>query len=109
MNFHSTFSRYIILNQTSLFSFFWSLEGIHDGQENHCGDESILNVLGRTEGNQHDREETESLAVEGGLKILWNLDRVTREETLVQDDEGEEDRLRLDDGFSWCAEWSKEV
>jgi len=65
--------------------------------------------LGRTEGNQHDREETESLAVERSLEILWNLDRVTREQTLIQDDEGEEDRLRLDDGFSWVADWCKEV
>jgi len=65
--------------------------------------------LGRTEGNQHDREETESLAVEKSLKVLWNLDRVTREQTLIQDDEGEEDRLCLNNGFSWCAEWSKEV
>jgi len=65
--------------------------------------------LSRTESNQHDREESESLAVEGSLKILWNLDRVTREQTLVQDDEGEEDRLRLNDSFSWVTDWSKEV
>jgi len=109
MNLHSTFSSHIILNQTSLFPFFWSLESVHDTYEDHSGDEGILNVLSRTESNQHDREKSESLAVEGSLKILWNLDRVTREQTLVQDDEGEEDRLRLNDSFSWVTDWSKKV
>jgi hypothetical protein len=109
MNLHSTFSSHIILNQTTLFAFFWSLDGIHHRDEDCCRYDSVLNVLCRTERNQHERDETENLVVEEGLKVLGNLDRVTSEETLVQDDEGEEDGLSFDDRFSWGTEWSKEA
>jgi hypothetical protein len=109
MNLHSTFSPHIILDQTSLFPFFWSLESIHHRDEDHGRDEGVLNVLSRTESDQHEREESENLTIEGSLKILWNFDRVTREQTLVQDNESEEDGLRLNDGFSWGTERSKET
>ena len=65
--------------------------------------------MGRTEGNQHEGDETENLVVEEGLEVLWDLDRVTSEETLVQDDEGEEDGLGFDHGFSWGTDGSKEA
>jgi len=60
-----------------------------------------------TEGDEHEGNETESLTVESLLEIIWDLDRVTREETLVQDDESEDDWLRLDDLFSFVTEWSE--
>src|SRR5210317_1879500 len=93
MNFHSTFSRHIIVNQTTLLAFFWGLDGIHHRDEDCRGDNGILNVLGRTERNQHEGDKTENLTVEEGLEICGDLDRVTSKETLVQDDEGEEDGL----------------
>jgi hypothetical protein len=83
MNLHSTFSSHIILDQTSLSSFFWSLESIHHRDEDHGRDERVLNVLSRSQGDHHDRNESENLAVKGSLEIFWNLNRVTREETLV--------------------------
>jgi hypothetical protein len=43
------------------------------------------------------------------LRVLGNLNRVTSEETLVQDDEGEEDGLSFNDSFSWGTDWSKEA
>jgi hypothetical protein len=109
MNFHSTFSRHIILNQTTLLAFFWGLDGIHHRDEDCCGYDRVLNVLCRTERNQHEGDETENLTVEEGLEVLGNLDRVTSEETLVQDDEGEEDGLSFNDSFSWGTDWSKEA
>jgi len=65
--------------------------------------------LCRTECNQHERDETENLVVEEGLKVLGNLDRVTSEETLVQDDEGEDDGLSFNHSFSWGTERSKKA
>jgi hypothetical protein len=58
--------------------------------------------------NQHG-DETENLTIEEGLEVLGNLDRVTSEETLVQDDEGEENGLSFNDSFSWGTDWSKEA
>ena len=109
MNLHSTFSSHIILNQTSLLAFFWSLDGIHNRDEDSGGDDRILNVLGRTERNQHERDETENLIVEEGLEVCWDLDRVTGEETLVQNDEGKENGLGFNHSFSWGTEGSEEA
>ena len=92
-----------------MLTLFWSLKRIHNGEEKYCRDESIFDVLSRTESNQHERDEAESLTLEGGLKILWNLDRVTREQTLIQDDQSKQDWLRLHRRFSWFTEWSKKV
>ena len=63
----------------------------------------------RTERNQHEGDETENLTVEEGLEVCRDLDRVTSEETLIQDDEGEEDGLSFDDSFSWGTDWSEEA
>jgi len=42
-----------------------------------------------TERDEHEREETERLTVEEFPEPFRNLDSVSREQTLIQDDEGE--------------------
>jgi nitrogen fixation-related uncharacterized protein len=109
MNLHSTFSSHIILNQTGLFAFFWSLESIHYRDEDHGRDEGVLNVLSRSQGDHHDGHKAKSLAVKSGLEIFWNCNGITREQTLVQYDKSKYDWLCSDDTFGWVTERSKET
>src|SRR5210317_1703392 len=50
---------HILLYEASFFTLLWSLERIHDTQKDQGGEEGVFDILGRTEGDEHQGCETE--------------------------------------------------